>query len=236
MNIYDTQLLDSIITPKTPQMSNAGISPIPYDRGITYPQASDISQFKPYTGDNYYNTSSPELYNNGLTFPQNSGTAGIMPLIQDQNNFPLDYENIQTDPTITAPEKQKLGLSNILPMAMNFIIPGSGLVMRGARGLAGLNRRLRNSDFAQAKTLMDYMDMQKYGGLQGRLDAAARNMAQARGLQKQMNQRDSAQVSYQDAGRGQMPASNSAPKSVGISAANQGSIDPAGAAGKGRKG
>ena len=76
--------------------------------------------------------------------------------------------------------------------------------------------------------------MQKYGGLQGRLDAAARNMAQARGLQKQMNQRNSAQVSNQDAGRGQMPASNSAPKSVGISAANQGSIDPAGAAGKGR--
>lgn len=222
MNIYDTQLLDSIITPKTPvQMGNAGVSPIVYDRGITYPQASETSQFKPYKGDNYYRTDSPELYNNGLTFPENSTNVGIMPLIQDQNNFPLDYENIQTDPTITAPEKQKLGLSNILPMLMNFVIPGSGLVIRGARGLAGLNRRLRNSDFAQAKTLMDYMDMQKYGGLQGRLDAAARNMAQARGLQKQIDARTTSQRTSDDRGMGQMPSSTKTSPSKSYSAPQQ---------------
>jgi len=124
-------------------------------------------------------------------------------------------------------------------LIMNKLSGSNPLSMVGGMmfsGLSGLSNRLQQTDFAQAKTLADYYDMQKYGGLQGRTDAAARNMAQARGLQKQMNQRDSAQVSYQDAGRGQMPASNSAPKSAGISAANQGSIDPAGAAGKGRKG
>jgi hypothetical protein len=69
-------------------------------------------------------------------------------------------------------------------------------------GLRNLNDRIRSSDFGQATSLADYLDMQRYGGAQGRRDAAARSMAQARGLQKQMAQRPSAQVSAQDAARG----------------------------------
>ena len=69
-------------------------------------------------------------------------------------------------------------------------------------GLRNLNNRIRSSDFGQATSLADYLDMQRYGGAQGRRDAAARTMAQARGLQKQMAQRPSAQVSPQDAARG----------------------------------
>jgi len=227
------QINQNKLDPATPTINQNNTQPISVLNNTNAPEQFFQTTYAPETLP--INNTAPEIISNPLQ-PALINNSGITPLLQDKNNFPLDYENIQSDPTITAPEKQKLGLRNILPMAMNFILPGSGLVMKGARGLAGLNRRIQNSDFAQAKTLMDYMDMQKYGGLQGRLNAAAVNMAQARGLQKQMNQRSSSQVSNQDAGRGQMPASTSAPKSVGISAANQGSIDPAGAAGKGRKG
>ena len=59
------------------------------------------------------------------------------------------------------------------------------------RGLGSLNDRLQNSDFGQATSLMDYLDMRKYGGAQGRREAAARNMAQARGITKSLASRPS---------------------------------------------
>jgi hypothetical protein len=85
-------------------------------------------------------------------------------------------------------------------MGLGFSPIGIGSMMLG--GLRNLNDRIRSSDFGQATSLADYLDMQRYGGAQGRRDAAARSMAQARGLQKQMAQRPSAQVSAQDAARG----------------------------------
>ena len=85
-------------------------------------------------------------------------------------------------------------------IGLGFSPIGIGSMMLG--GLRNLNDRIRSSDFGQATSLADYLDMQRYGGAQGRRDAAARTMAQARGLQKQMAQRPSAQVSPQDAARG----------------------------------
>jgi hypothetical protein len=85
-------------------------------------------------------------------------------------------------------------------MGLGFSPIGIGSMMLG--GLRNLNDRIQSSDFGQATSLADYLDMQRYGGAQGRRDAAARSMAQARGLQKQMAQRPSAQVSAQDAARG----------------------------------
>ena len=85
-------------------------------------------------------------------------------------------------------------------MGLGFSPIGIGSMMLG--GLRNLNDRIQSSDFGQATSLADYLDMQRYGGAQGRRDAAARTMAQARGLQKQMAQRPSAQVSAQDAARG----------------------------------
>ena len=85
-------------------------------------------------------------------------------------------------------------------IGLGFSPIGIGSMMLG--GLRNLNDRIRSSDFGQATSLADYLDMQRYGGAQGRRDAAARTIAQARGLQKQMAQRPSAQVSAQDAARG----------------------------------
>ena len=47
------------------------------------------------------------------------------------------------------------------------------------------------------KTLMDYFDAKSYGGIDARNAAAVANMAQARGIQKQMAQRPSSNVSAQ---------------------------------------
>ena len=99
-------------------------------------------------------------------------------------------------------------LSSKIGMALNPIGIG-GLVLSG---LSGINDRIRQTDFARSKTLADYFDAKSYGGIDARNAAAVANMAQARGLQKQMAQRPSSNVSAQDAARGNI-GSKSAPAS-----------------------
>ena len=167
------------------------------------------------------------LYNEMLnppTYGESTFNLQPMTLAEKKLNFQKNLDN----------KKQQKGIGNLLRTAVGFMIPGSNLIMGG--GLQSLNQKIRGLDFGQATSLADYLDMQRYGGAQGRRDAAARTMAQARGLQKQIDARTSSQRTSDDRGMGQMPASNSASRSVGISAANQESIDPAGAAGRGRKG
>ena len=69
-------------------------------------------------------------------------------------------------------------------------------------GLGNLNEKIQSTDFARSKTLADYLDAKSYGGIDARNAASVANMAQARGIQKQMAQRPSSQVSARDAGRG----------------------------------
>ena len=89
-------------------------------------------------------------------------------------------------------------LSTKMGMSLNPIGIG-GLVLSG---LSGINDRIQSTDFARSKTLADYFDAKSYGGIDARNAAAAANMAQARGIQKQMAQRPSSNVSAQDAARG----------------------------------
>ena len=88
------------------------------------------------------------------------------------------------------------GIGGLLKFLVGLAVPGAGFLMnlpgRGLEGIRSLNQRIQGSDFGQAKSLTDYLDMRKYGGAQGRRDASARTMAQARGLQKEMAQRPSA--------------------------------------------
>ena len=97
-------------------------------------------------------------------------------------------------------------LSSKMGMSLNPIGIG-GLVLSG---LSGINDRIRQTDFARSKNLMDYLDAKSYGGIDARNAAAVANMAQARGIQKQMAQRPSSNVSAQDAARGNI-GSRSAP-------------------------
>ena len=107
-----------------------------------------------------------------------------------------------------------------MDLLLSTAIPGYGLFKNiaqgGLEGLRGFNQRLQQSDFAQADNLMDYLDMRKYGGLQGRNDFAARNMAQARGIQNKIDTgeyRRTAVDNVIDRGRGDRPggANYSAP-------------------------
>jgi hypothetical protein len=88
------------------------------------------------------------------------------------------------------------GIGGLLKFLVGLAVPGAGFLMnlpgRGLEGIRSLNQRIQGSDFGQATSLTDYLDMRKYGGAQGRRDASARTMAQARGLQKQIDQRPSA--------------------------------------------
>lgn len=89
-------------------------------------------------------------------------------------------------------------LSSKIGMSFNPI--GIGAMMLG--GLKDINQRIQSTDFARSKTLADYLDAKSYGGIDARNAAAIANMAQARGIQKQMAQRPSSQVSARDAAMG----------------------------------
>ena len=111
---------------------------------------------------------------------------------------------------ITSKLSSKIGLLN--PIGIG------GLVLSG---LTGINDKLRQTDFARSKTLADYFDAKSYGGVDARNAAAVANMAQARGIQKQMAQRPSSNVSAQDAARGNIGAGSAPASSQSYSAPQQ---------------
>jgi len=91
-------------------------------------------------------------------------------------------------------------LASIFGMAMG--IPGLGLLTGGfdklKGGLGSLNDKIQSTDFAKSKTLMDYLDAKKYGGIDARDRAASKNMREARAIQTQMGLRPSSTMSPRD--------------------------------------
>ena len=204
------------------------ISPINRD-GLVFTQPGRLEELYFNTGVNQPLATSmmptsvqlglPQLYNatlNPVTYGESA--EGLQPItLEERKN--MFQSNLQA-------KQQNKGIKNLLKTAAGFMIPGANLIMSG--GLQNLNQRIRSSDFGQATSLADYLDMQRYGGAQGRRDAAAVTMAQARGLQKQMAQRPSAAVSYRDAAMGgggaaqaaaAQATANRAAQNAGISAA-----------------
>ena len=94
---------------------------------------------------------------------------------------------------ITNKLSSKMGLGLINPLSI-------GSMMMG--GLRDINDRIQSTDFARSKTLADYFDAKKYGGIDARNLAAAENMLAANVLQQEMAMRPSSNVSNQDAARG----------------------------------
>ncbi len=111
-------------------------------------------------------------------------------------------------------------LGGILDLLAGIAIPGYGIFKNvaqgGFKGLQGLGERLGQSDFGQATSFADYLDMQRFGGAQGRRDAAARNMAQARGITKSLASRPSS-----DSGGYQRGPGGSGAQSTGASTSQQ---------------
>jgi len=127
-------------------------------------------------------------------------TSGIAPLVTSDTNMPLDYEEmIKKDSSIVTPPKKKIGLENILQLAISAAIPGAGFLMRAPKGLAGLNRRFR-------KNLDNFFDRRKYDG-RTRDQAYANMITQTRGIQKKIDagKRGTSDISI-DRGRGSIPS------------------------------
>ena len=140
-----------------------------------------------------------------------------MPAQANQSNgLPLTLDNITSNigsikdlgrHLITKKLSSKFGLLNPIGIA-SFVF-------------SGMNDKLRQTDFARSKTLADYFDAKSYGGVDARNAAAVANMAQARGIQKQMAQRPSSNVSAQDAARGNIGAGSAPASSQSYSAPQQ---------------
>ena len=87
------------------------------------------------------------------------------------------------------------GLGSLIMSGIGMLmgIPGLGLLTGGFNklkgGLGSLNDKIQSTDFARSKTLMDYLDAKKYGGIDARNRAASKNMREARGIQTAMDMR-----------------------------------------------
>jgi len=196
--------LQSILNPITPEMGanlkyisdpsvEGGRSLVTLANKTTYPQ-----NFAERYGPDVDVNLDPEV---------NMGATGTVPklkegiLSQVDSRFPL-YDDFTVaekgddleDNAVTVDElgnlKQPSGFKDFLKTMLGFAIPGAGLFTgdRSAlEGIKSLNQRLRNTDFARSSSLMDYLDARRYGGRDARDAAAARTMAQARGIQKKID-------------------------------------------------
>ena len=198
----------------------------PYTGGIPFQNVSFLKDDGPfgfgYDGD-INNPSFGGASNiNYNQFKPEEVATGILP--QVDSRFPL-YDDFTVakegddleDNAVTVDElgnlKQPSGFKDFLKTMLGFAIPGAGLFMgdRSAlEGIKSLNQRLRNTDFARSSSLADYLDAKSYGGRDARDAAAARNMAQARGIQKGIDRGDFDGPNRADRDRGSVTASSAA--------------------------
>ena len=147
---------------------------------------------------------------------------------QPQNfNFDTSYgvaNEADEDQKFIPGQKKKLsnmgrdfGITSLIGMITGN--PIFGLISSGARGigegLTGLNNKMQNSDFGRSKTLMDYLDARKYGGIDARDRAAQQNMREARSIQTQVDRRGDSTSRVADRNRSSVTRSSAA-KSKGV--------------------
>jgi len=153
-----------------------------------------------------------------INAPQDYYPGGITKLAPLQNLGIDTSYGVANEPDVEQVESlvsdEPKGIAKLFEFISNFT--PFGLVRRGLESLRGLNNRIQGSDFGQATSLMDYLDMRKYGGAQGRRDAAARNMAQAKGITKSLASRPSSTSGGYQQGPG-----GSGKQSTGASQAQQ---------------
>mgnify|MGYP003649608298 FL=1 len=108
---------------------------------------------------------------------------------------------------------RNFGISSLIGMITGN--PIFGLLSRGLGSLGALNNRMQNSDFGRSKTLADYFDARKYGGIDARNRAAQQNMREARAIQTQVDRRGDSTSRVADRNRSSVTRSSAA-KSSGV--------------------
>jgi len=84
------------------------------------------------------------------------------------------------------------------------------LARRGLESLRGFNDRIQGSDFGRSKTLVDYLDARKYGGIDARDRAASQNRREARAIQRQVDMRGDSTSRVADRNRSSVTRSSAA--------------------------
>jgi len=108
---------------------------------------------------------------------------------------------------------RNFGISSLIGMITGN--PIIGLLSRGMKGLGALNNKMQNSDFGRSKTLVDYLDARKYGGIDARDRAAQQNMREARAIQTQVDRRGDSTSRVADRNTSSVTRSSAA-KSKGV--------------------
>jgi hypothetical protein len=193
------------------------------------PEQTSKAQLESALGPGFY----PERGINTLRFA-NTNSTSLQPnyLLSNTNKIP-EFTGNNSAGIFTVPDndleenavtvdelgnlKQSGGIADLFKTLLSFSVPGASFFLnQGSRamdGIRGLNQRIRNTDFAKSSSLADYFDARRYGGRDERDAAAARNMVQARGIQKKIDRGEYGTASAQDKARGQMPSrTTSAPK------------------------
>jgi len=154
--------------------------------------------------------------------PALSDLGGITPSYGVANEEDVEQEFLPG-------QKKSDGIADLFKTLIGFAVPGASFFLNKGRdalgGIRNLNQRLRNTDFGRSRNLADYFDMKKYGGYQGREDARAATMAQARGIQKKIDRGDyGTRDTSIDRGRGQTPSrtTSSPRRSSGFSSSARG--------------
>ena len=105
---------------------------------------------------------------------------------------------------------RNFGISSLIGM-----ITGNPIIGLLSKGIKGLNNRMQNSDFGRSRTLADYFDARKYGGIDARDRKASQTMREARGIQKAMDMRGDSTSRVADRNRSSVTRSSAA-KSKGV--------------------
>ena len=194
----------------------------PYDPTNTlYSSKQDSSMLPSYGGVSGYRDVGIPQINNQVSkinnqVPFNFDTSyGVANEPDEEQEFLPDQKSSLKDSLSSM--GRNFGISSLLGMISGN--PILGLIGRGAKGigkgLGALNDRMQNSDFGRSKTLMDYLDARKYGGIDARDRAAQQNMREARSIQTQVDRRGDSTSRVADRNRSSVTRSSAA-KSKGV--------------------
>ena len=200
---------------------NTSYNPAPYTGNLPFQNVFRISEgaYNNFDNPSFGGSSNPRFDQFGkdvdfINAPQDyyGGISSLDPQQKFQFLSSAYEDDDEEQVESLTGEKKSGGIADLLRAALGFVIPGANLFLNKGRdamsGIRSLNQRLRNTDFGQSSSLADYLDARSYGGRQERDDAAARNMAQARGIQKRIDKgdfnRDTSGIT--DRGRGSTPS------------------------------
>ena len=147
----------------------------------------------------------PFFFPPGGTTPLQS-TAPLQDLGIDTSYGVANEEDVEKE---FLPNQEPSGIAKLFEFLGKLPTPFN-LARRGLESLRGLNDRMQNSDFGRSKTLVDYLDARKYGGIDARDRKASQIMREARGIQTQVDRRGDSTSRVADRNRNSVTRSSAA--------------------------